>query len=74
MLSKQFWLDALERGVSTAAQAVVLAVTGDAFNVLNADWKTLGGAAAGGFALAILKALAASRVGSPDSASFDPQG
>jgi len=59
MFTLLFWKALFERGVKTAAQAVVLAITGDvAFNALNADWLTLFGFAAGGFVLSALTTLA----------------
>lgn len=74
MWSKKFWRDAAERCVSTAAEAALVVVGGDvAFDAFHADWLTVGGAAAGGAFLALLKALIAARtVGSPQSASLDP--
>jgi len=59
MFTLMFWRALFERGVKTAAQAVVLAITGDvAFNALTADWLTLAGFAAGGFVLSALTSLA----------------
>lgn len=59
MFTLVFWRAVFERGVKTAAQAVVLAITGDvAFNALTADWLTLGGFAAGGLVISVLTSLA----------------
>ena len=73
MLTRKFWRDALERSVSTAAEAVLLVLGGDVFfDAVHADWATVGGAAAGGAFLALVKSLAAVKVGGDDNASLDP--
>lgn len=73
MFTVKFIRDALERALSTAAQSALLVFGADQINAIDADWATVGGFAAGGFALSLLKAVAAARtVGSLDSASFDP--
>jgi len=73
MFTVKFWRDATERALSTGAQAALLAIGADRLNVLHADWQNVAGFAAGGAVLALLKAVAASRlVGSVDSASLDP--
>ena len=73
MFTKKFAYDALERAITTAAQSALLALGAGQLNALHADWVTVGGFAAGGFVLALLKAVIAARtVGSLDSASFDP--
>jgi len=59
MFTLVFWRAVFERGVKTAAQAVVLAIAGDvAFNALTADWLTLAGFAAGGFVVSVLTSIA----------------
>lgn len=74
MFTRLFWRDLLERSLSTAAQSALLVIGADQFNVLDANWQTLGGFAAGGFALAALKGIAAGRlVGDSQSASLDPE-
>jgi hypothetical protein len=73
MFTKKFWRDAAERAISTAAEAVIGVIIADQVNVLTLDWQNLGGFAAGGALLSLLKALAAAKtVGSRDSASLDP--
>lgn len=74
MFTRIFWRDLFERSLSTSAQSALLVVGADQLNVLNADWGTVGGFAAGGFALSALKGIAARRlVGDEKSASLDPQ-
>lgn len=65
ILSRAFWTATLERAVSTAAEAAVLVLGADQLNVMQADWPTVGGFAAGGFVLTVLKALIAANVGDP---------
>jgi hypothetical protein len=72
LFTKMFWRDAIERALSTAAQSVI-AVTGlEVVDIISAplNLKTLGSAAIVGFVLTIIKAVAASYIGDPDSASF----
>lgn len=58
MWTRNFWKATAERAVSTAAQAAILVVGADQFNVISVDWPTVGGFAAGGAVLTILKSLA----------------
>lgn len=74
MFSKLFWKDAIERMVSTAAQAMLL-VTGlseNAIGVINQGltWELVLWAGFGGAALSLLKALAAISTKDTNSASF----
>ena len=57
--SGAFWKATAERVVSTAAQAALLALGADAINALDVGWVDVGGFAAGGAVLALLKSLAA---------------
>lgn len=74
MLTRKFWRDAAERSVATFAESfgayVLAAGTTD---VIHLDW--VGAASTAGFAtlLALLKALAASKVGDPESAAVEPK-
>ena len=70
-----WWRDAAERALATAAQSL-LAAWGVGDGLLNAwelDPMTGAGIAAGGALLSLLKALAATQVGDPDSASLSPR-
>lgn len=74
MFTRIFLRDLLERSLSTAAQAALLVIGADQFDVLQADWQTVAGFAAGGFVLSALKGIAAGRlVGDQKSASLDPE-
>ena len=74
MFSRVFLRDLLERALSTAAQSALLVLGADQIDAIAADWSTVAGFAAGGFALAVLKGVAAAKtVGSPQSASLDPE-
>lgn len=70
MFTRAFWKDAAERVVASAAGGF-LTVTGlDAFDVLSADWKTLLGVSAGTGLVSLAKALVASKLNDPESASL----
>lgn len=63
MMTAAFWRDLAERTISTAAQSALLALGGAQLDLFHADWKVIGGAAASGAAMTLLKGLAASFVG-----------
>jgi hypothetical protein len=70
MLTKQYWLDVFERAIKTAAQTAVVAIGAAAgFDLFTADWRTVGGAAAGGFVLSVLTSLGSAPFGDQSSAS-----
>lgn len=67
MLTLMFWRATLERSLSTAAQAVLLAIGTDVVEALKVDafhlnWVRLGSFAVGGALLAVLKAMAAAKI------------
>ncbi|WP_116051669.1 holin [Amycolatopsis palatopharyngis] len=65
-----YFKDLAERAVASFAGGA-LSVTGlDAVNVLNLDWKAALGVGGGAALVSLLKALAARRVGDPESASL----
>jgi hypothetical protein len=78
MFTRLFWKDAVERAVKSAAQAGILALGGDAANVLSLEWLTFGGAVGGAALLSLLMSLASTARGdtvSPASvASVEPYG
>ena len=75
MFTKKFWRDAAERSVSTFAESFGgYALGAGATDVIHFNWQGAASTAAFATVLALAKALAASRtVGSPSSASLDPQ-
>lgn len=73
MFTAPFWRDAIERSISTAAQALLSVWgAGTLFNLLTVDWAAAAGIASGAAALSILKALIAAQVGDRQSASLLP--
>lgn len=70
MFTRSFWKDTVERVVSSAAGGVLTALGMDWVDVLNADWEILVGAGVGTGLVSLLKALVASKVNDPDSASL----
>jgi hypothetical protein len=73
MFSKAFWRATAERAISTGAQSALLIIGADQVNVIDGvDWLTVGGFAAGGAALTVLKALAfGSRDGNPSATNAE---
>lgn len=71
MFTVLFWKDAGERAISTAAQVLVALWGADTlFNILTIDVGDALGIAAGAAGLSLLKSLAATRKGDPESASL----
>lgn len=61
--SGAYWQATAERAIATAAQSALAYVGVDAvLNVLTFDWVALGGIAAGGAVLSVLKSLAVNAV------------
>lgn len=65
MFTSSFWKGTAERAVSTAAQSAILVLGANEINAIDADWGTVGGFAAGGFVLTVLKCLASNSVAGP---------
>lgn len=57
--TRAFWVATAERSIATASQVAIVTIGADlGFNVLEADFVTIGGFAAGGAILSVLKSLA----------------
>ena len=70
LFTKVFWEDAAERAVKSGAQAVVLALGGDAFSVWAVDWQTVSGIGLGGIALSLLTSIASAGLANRGTASL----
>lgn len=70
LLSKQFWLDLIERALKTAAQFALVAVGGNLTNVWDVDWKVLLGTVAAGAFTSVLTSLASTPFGNDNTASL----
>ena len=70
MFKKQFWKEAFERAVKTAAQVAATAVGASAAGLLDVGvLEAAGGGALTGFVLSVLTSLASAPLGPGDSAS-----
>lgn len=72
LFTKSFWKDAVERAISTGAQAVLTVLSLDGTNIIpvNFDWAVALSTFGFGAGFAILKALVASYAGNQGTASF----
>jgi len=70
MFTRAFWKDTAERVVSSAAGGALTAMGLGTLNVLHVDWQVIAGSAAGTGLVSLLKALVASAVNDPKSASL----
>lgn len=66
---KNFWKQAAERAVKTAAQAIAGALIADGANVLNLDWKLVLGAVLTGSVLSLATSVLTAGVGPKDDPS-----
>jgi hypothetical protein len=66
---RNFWRQATERAVKTAAQAIGLVLVGDGANVLSLDWRVVGGSALTGAILSIVTSIATAPAGEPGDPS-----
>jgi len=65
--------DLIERVVSTTAEAALGVVTAAGFNLINLEsWQGVAVAAGSAALYSVLKALAAFKIGDPDTASLNP--
>lgn len=70
MWNKQFWKEAAERALKSAAQALTLLWVGDGvFNAFSIEPKQAAGIALGAVALSVLTSIVSLPVGEPESAS-----
>lgn len=69
MLTRVFWLAAVERAVKTAAQTALVTLGADRVDAFDADWRLVAGMALGGAVLSVLSSLASTQVGDPDDPS-----
>ena len=69
MWTANFWKQAAERAVKSAAQSLLLLWIGDGFNVIHAHWDLALGTAGGAALLSVLSSIVTSRVGEKDSPS-----
>lgn len=70
MYRKEFWKDAAERAVKTAAQVLVTFLGADLVDVLAVDWSKAAGVAAGAALVSVLTSVASSQAGEPGTASL----
>lgn len=70
LFTRTFWEDAGERALKSGAQAVVLAVGGNAFNAWDVDWADISGIGVAGLVLSVLTSIASAGVGSAGTASL----
>lgn len=66
---RNFWRQAVERMIKTAAQAVAGALIADGANVLSLNWALLGGAILTGAALSLATSVLTAGVGPSDDPS-----
>jgi hypothetical protein len=69
MYTLEFWKDAVERAIRTAAQALLALWATDVSGVLAVDWVQAGSVAALAALMSVLMSVAATGRGSQDSAS-----
>jgi Putative lactococcus lactis phage r1t holin len=70
LLSGEFWLDAGERVIGSAASAALAAIGVDAMGVLDVAWGTVGALAATAAVVSLLKSVVAGSTGDPTTAGF----
>lgn len=69
MWTKNFWKQAVERAVKSAAQSLLGLWALDGFNVLHADFELGVGVAGGAAVLSVLTSIVTSGIGEPNDPS-----
>lgn len=70
MRTTQFWTDALERALRTAAQAALGVLGGGVVGLLTTDWVGVGSVAGGAAVFSLLMSIGAEKRGNPGTASM----
>jgi len=70
MFTREFMLDAIERGIKTGAQAGLIYVGAQQINAWQFDWLMLLGYILGGIALSIITSFASYNIGNKGTASL----
>lgn len=69
-LGQNFWRQALERAIKTAAQAALLVLGADTVNLVNGvDFLALAGFSGGGFVISILTSIVTADIGQKNDPS-----
>lgn len=63
----QFWLDAADRAIRTAAQSALTALGGDTFNIWSVNWQTVAGISGGAALFSVLTSIIATQFGNEDT-------
>lgn len=69
LFTGSFWLDALERAIKTAAQAILGLIGSNVVEVTSLDWKEIGIATGFTTGLSVLTSIVSSGIGEPGTAS-----
>lgn len=72
MRTRGFWVDVFERAASTFAQALAALLAADGLGVTDAPWPAALSVAAMAALLSVLKSVAATKVGDPDTGALLP--
>jgi hypothetical protein len=68
-MTRDFLVDSTERAIKTAAQAMILVLGADAFDVMAADWPTALSFGGGGLVVSYLTSLLSLKLGNSGTAS-----
>ena len=69
MLTKQFWLDTLERAVKTFAQAALATLGAGSVDILSTNWVGAVSVGGGAAVVSVLTSLGSERIGNGGTAS-----